>query len=176
MMGEEDFDWNIPGLTSLQSSALEQGSAIQYTERFQSTGVLRKALLAAAQVQPAEPAVSESGTVALQRDEPAVYTAPVEPRPIPPYTVPVERKAPVQKVTAPQAAAQKVQRKKGSWKVILALVLVAAVILGAVLMGTGVLGSGTPRQTDPPAEAIINPMTGNVLPRRPSLRQRMWEK
>ena len=173
MMGEEDFDWNIPGLTSLQSSALEQGSAIQYTERFQSTGVLRKALLAAAQVQhaepaiSAEPAVSESGTVALQRDEPAVYTAPVEPRPIPPYTVPVERKAPVQKVTAPQPAAQKVQRKKGSWKGILALVLMAAVIIGAVLLGTGVLGSGTPKQTDPPRRSDNKSDDGERSPEAP---------
>lgn len=146
MMGKEDFDWNISGLSALQAAALAQGAAIQPAERFQSVTVLCKALIGAAPARtaPVDPAANRPATISLRKagDQPPV--APQQPaNTVPSYTAPVQQSNP--------AASQKPPAEGASRKTVMIIVLVAAVVLGALLLILGGMGSGKPTPTTQPA-------------------------
>ena len=144
LMGEADFEWEaLQGLTPGQLAALKQGLVTQYKKRIQSMDELCRRLFdeagkviaptpipeskpipqperkpqPAPQPRQAEPSVSETGTVALIREETevhAIHTAPVvREQPVvtapvvqaPAYTAPVQHQesdpAPVERDDAP---------------------------------------------------------------------------
>ena len=157
-MGEADFEWSaLRGLTSGQLAALKQGLVTQYKKRIQSMDELCRRLFDETgethqhvsqpernpqpepkpQLKREEPSVSETGTVALIREEtevPAIHTAPVVQAPA--YTAPVEKMPAVHieleedhPVTAAETALASQQQSFASGIKTLVLIVIAAILV-----------------------------------------------